>query len=98
MARRSTRRQTCHDGSVRRRASGLRSNGWSVKADVSGFSRPPVINGSRPDIYATKGRQRRIVEVETQDTKRRDWQQHRNLRSYAKSHRNTQFMMRTCKT
>lgn len=98
MTKRSSRNQTCHNNSVMRRAAGLEANGWKVKADLSGFSKPSILNGSRPDIDATKGKHRRIIEVETQDSKRKDRKQHKNLRNYAKSHRNTQFMMRTCKT
>lgn len=93
---RTKRSQTCHDSSVRRRAAGLRANGWKVKADVSGFSRPSTLNGSRPDIDATKGTRRRIVEVETKSSRNKDRQQQQNLRNYAKSKKNTQFMTRTC--
>ena len=98
MFKRSARNQTCHDISVLRRASGLQANGWKVKADISGFPKPSTLNGSRPDIDATKGKRRRIIEVETQDTKRKNRQQHKNLRNYANSHKNTRFMMRTCRT
>ena len=93
---RTKRSKTCHDSSVRRRAVGLKINGWNVKADISGFSRPSTLNGSRPDIDATKGRRRRIVEVETKNSKNKDRQQQQNLRNYAKSKKNTQFMTRTC--
>ena len=96
MKKRSSKKQTCHNNSVLRRAVGLKANGCSVKADISGFSKPLVLNGSRPDIDATKGRQHRIIEVETRDSKNKDKQQQKNLRSYAKSIKNTQFMMRTC--
>ncbi len=88
--------QTCHDSSVRRRAAGLKANGWKVKADIPGFSRPSTLNGSRPDIDATKDHRRRIVEVETKNSRNKDKQQQQNLRKYAKSKNNTQFMMRTC--
>jgi len=69
---RTRRSQTCHDSSVRRRAVGLKANGWNVKANISEFSRPFTLNGSRPDIDATKGRQRRIVEVETKNSRNKD--------------------------
>ena len=98
MSKRSKRNQTCHNGSVAKRAAGLVANGWNVKADISGYSRPKTFNGSRPDIDATKGRRRRIVEVETPDSRFKDRQQHRNLRKFVKSKRNTVFMVRTCKT
>lgn len=89
--------QTCHDSSVRRRAAGLKANGWKVKADVSGFTRPSTLNGSRPDIDARKGHNRRIIEVETKDSRKKDRQQQQNLRKFARSRKNTQFMMRTCR-
>lgn len=98
MTKRSTKNQTCHDYSVLRRAVGLKTNGWKVKADVPGFTRPSTLNGSRPDIIATKGKYGRIIEVETKDSRKRDRQQHKNLRNYAKSHKNFRFMMRTCRT
>ena len=97
MPKRSMKNQTCHNNSVLRRAAGLKAKGWKVKADISGFKRPSTLNGSRPDIDATKGKRRRIIEVETQESKRKDRQQHRNLRNYAKFKKRTQFMMRTCK-
>jgi len=83
-------------GSLRKRAVRLRINGWKVKADIPGFRRPSTLNGSRPDIDATKGSKRRIIEVETKTSRTKDKQQQRNLRNYAKSRRNTQFMTRTC--
>ena len=98
MPKRSMRNQTCHNYSVLRRAAGLIANGWKVKADISGFQRPFTLNGSRPDIDATNGKKRRIIEVETPESKRKDRLQHKNLRNFAKSQKNTQFMMRTCKT
>ena len=98
MTKRSTRNQTCHDNSVLRRAAGLKTNGWKVRVDLPGFPKPLTLNGSRPDIDAIKGKNRRIIEVETLDSKRKDRQQHKNLRDYSKLYKNTQFMMRTCKT
>ena len=89
--------RTCHDGSVRRRAAALEANGWRVNADISGYSRPKTLNGSRPDIDARKGRKRRIIEVETSDTRFKHRQQHRNLRRFARSQKNTEFRVRTCK-
>jgi len=98
MIKRSKRNQTCHDESVRRRAAGLDANGWNVKADIYGYTRPKTLNGSRPDIDATKGKKRRIIEVETPDSRFKDSQQHRNLRQYTKTQKRTEFRVRTCKT
>jgi len=98
MSERSKRNQTCHNSSVAKRAAGLVANGWNVKADISGYPRPKTLNSSRPDIDATKGRKRKIIEVETPDSRFKDRQQHRNLRQYAKTKKNTKFMVRTCST
>ena len=96
MVKRTKRNQTCHDESVRRRAIGLEANGWGVNADISGYSRPNILNGSIPDIDATKGKKRRIIEVETPDTRFTDLEQHRNLRKFAKENKKTEFRVRTC--
>ena len=95
---RTRKSQTCHNRSVRRRAAGLKANGWNVKADISGYRKPSTLNGSRPDIDARKGGKRRIIEVETKDSRNKDKQQQRNLRSYARSRKDTQFMTRTCRS
>ena len=88
-----------HDESVIRRAAGLESYGWRVKADVRGFERPPDIRVARhyirPDIIAKKGKWTRIIEVETPDTWERDGEQIRLLRKYARSRSRTEFMART---
>lgn len=88
--------RTCHDGSVRRRAAGLEANGWNVKAAVQGYDSPPKLNGSVPDIFATKGKRTRIVEVETVDTKRSHREQHKRLRDYGKGQSRTEVQVRTC--
>ncbi len=97
MVKRSKKNQTCHDESVLRRAVGLETNGWNVHADIRGFTRPRNLNGSRPDIYATKKGKTRMIEVETTESRFKDRKQHQNLRKYAKSRKNTSFMVRTCK-
>ena len=92
--------QTCHDSAVRRSASGLQSNGWQVKADVSGFPKPETlaINGQkrRPDIIATKGADTRIIEWETPSSLGKDKGQHAAFRSYARQHKNTHAYVRVC--
>lgn len=82
--------------SVLRRAVGLEANGWNVRADISGFNRPSTLNGARPDIVARKGKRVRIIEVETPETRFRDRPQHRRLRGYARTHKKTEFNVRTC--
>ena len=50
--------QSQHDAEVRRIADQLKEQGYVVTADVSGFPRPESVGGIRPDIVATKGKQR----------------------------------------
>lgn len=87
MARRSTYHQSCHDAAVRRSALMLEANGWRVKADVPGFSRPPKLCADGeckiPDIIATKGRETQVIEWETPESVDKDEQQHHILRTYA---------------
>jgi len=96
MTKRSKRKQTCHNKSVKNRAAGFKGNGYNVKADLLGYKKPKTYNGSRPDIVATKGKKTILVEAETKDTRFKDLEQQRNLRRYANSHKNTQFRLRTC--
>lgn len=96
MKKRTLRNQTCHNNSILRRAVGLETNGWKVQADIPDFKRPPVMNHARPDIVARKGKQTRIIEVETPDSRFRDRPQHKKLREYARNHKRTEFNVRTC--
>lgn len=96
MGKRTKRSKTCHNNSVSKRAGGFKGNGYKVEADIPGYKRPKTYNGSRPDIVAKKGNKTILVEVETKDTRFKDLQQHRNLRKYANTHKNTQFRLRTC--
>lgn len=95
---RTKHEKTCHDSSVSRSAAGLKANKWKVKAAVPNYPNPPKMNGRIADIVATKGKKTRIIEVETQSTKKEHKQQQRDLRDYANRHKNTEFTMRTCKT
>lgn len=66
---RSKRGQAAHDRKVLEEAKKLKSLGFDVRADIRGFSKPKTISGYRPDIVAHKGKQQRIIEVETQESK-----------------------------
>jgi len=59
-----------HDRKVRQRANELKKAGWSVKADLPGYEIPKGIgqNNYIPDILATKGNKKLIVEVDTPGT------------------------------
>ena len=90
---RSKRNQTKHDSEVRKEANKLDRQGFEVEADVPGFPQPKTLGGCRPDIIAKKGKQRKIVEVETSDSKEsaRDKAQQRAFRQAAKRSENTTF-------
>ena len=98
MQGRSKHDETCHNRSVAKRAAGLKANRWKVKAAVPSYPNPPKMNGRIPDIVATKGKKTKIIEVETESTKKAHKQQRIDLRDYANRHKNTEFYMRTCKT
>lgn len=90
---RSGREQSKHDSVVRKTAQGLEKAGWKVKADVKGYRKPDTIGGYRPDVTATKGGERKIVEVETPTSvdSARDKGQQKAFRQAADRSRNTSF-------
>lgn len=100
MAKRSKTSQSKHDAEVRRIASGLKKKGYEVKADVKGFGQPKTVGGYRPDVVATKGKERKIVEVETSESvsSTRDRAQQAAFRSAVKRAKNTTFHRTVVKT
>lgn len=102
MTKRSKHEQTCHDKAVRKSAGMLRTNGWSVKADVSGYKRPDSIcedsQCRRPDIVAKKGKETRIIEWETPNSFDKDKEQHSVFRKHARRHSNTHSSVKICDT
>ncbi|MCH8874169.1 hypothetical protein IH824_15600 [candidate division KSB1 bacterium] len=59
MARRAKRSQAKHDIEVKRIAKELEKNGYKVKADSRGYSKPETIGGYRPDVVAQKGKEKK---------------------------------------
>ena len=94
---RSKRSQSKHDAEVRKTATRLKRQGYSVKADVSGFPQPETIGGVRPDVLATKGKQKQIVEVETPESvdSARDQKQQQTFQRAADRSTNTSFTRKT---
>ncbi len=82
-----------HDAEVKKIAKELEEKGFEVKADLPGFSKPDTIQGLRPDIIAKKGKQQRIIEVETPESLKsaRDLKQQEAFRKEANKRRNTTF-------
>ena len=100
MAKRSKTSQSRHDTEVRRIARDLKNKGYEVKADVKGFPQPKTVGGYRPDVVATKGKQRKIIEVETTESvdSARDKAQQSAFRSAASRSKNTTFRRDVVKT
>ena len=96
---RSKTSQTKHDAEVRRIAKDLQKKGYNVTADVSGFRKPYTVRGYRPDVVAKKGRERKIIEVETPDSvgSARERGQQQAFRQTAKSSDKTTFELRVTK-
>jgi len=90
---RSRKSQSRHDAKVRSIARKLERQGFDVKADIRGYVQPDTIRGFRPDVVGIKGRQRKIHEVETQDSvdSARDKSQQRAFRQVADQSKNTTF-------
>jgi hypothetical protein len=90
---RSRKSQSKHDAEVRSIARKLEEQGYNVKADISGYQKPDTIRGFRPDVVGTKGRERKIHEVETQDSlgSARDQKQQKAFRQAADKSKNTTF-------
>lgn len=93
MAKRTRSSQSKHDREVRRIAEDLKGKGFDVKADVKGYPRPSTISGFRPDVDARKGKQRKVVEVETSESvgSARDLKQKQAFKGAAKNSKNTSF-------
>ena len=96
---RSKKTQTKHNAEVRNAANELKKRGFNVKADVSGFPKPDTISGYRPDVVATKGKERKIIEVETPDSvgSARDIKQQQAFRQAANRSSNTTFTKKVTK-
>ncbi len=100
MTQRSMTSQSKHDSAVRRIARDLKTKGYEVKADVTGFAQPGTFGGYKPDVVATKGKYRKIIEVETTESvsSARDRAQQSAFRRVANRSKNTTFRRDIVKT
>ena len=85
--------QSAHDQKVKQIANRLKRENWKVKANVPGQAKPhPIGKDQRvPDIEASKGGRRRIIEVETPDSLKKDKAQQSTFRRHAAQKSNTTF-------
>ena len=90
---RNSKTQSQHDREVTRIAKSLEKKGFNVAADVAGYQKPETVRGFRPDVFATKGKEKKIVEVETPDSvdSDRDQKQQAAFRARAKASPTTTF-------
>ncbi|MCH7519474.1 MAG: hypothetical protein IH964_10675 [Candidatus Dadabacteria bacterium] len=90
---RSKGSQSKHDRTVKQIAKEFEQKGYDVEADIKGYSKPSTIGGLRPDVIATKEKERKIVEVETPDSldDARDLKQKEAFRKASKRSKNTTF-------
>ncbi|MBR9706782.1 hypothetical protein GOV14_07130 [Candidatus Pacearchaeota archaeon] len=89
--KRNNNKQSKHDARVRKIAGGYVSQDWDVSADISGYPKPKVIYGRRPDIIARKGIKERIIEVETKVTHKADSTQRNAFKRYASKSKKRKF-------
>ena len=86
-------RQNTHDQRVKQIANRLKGENWKVKIDIPGQAKPrPIGKNQRvPDIEASKGGRRKIIEVETPDSLKKDKAQQSTFRRHAAQKTNTTF-------
>lgn len=101
MANRGEYAQSCHDTAVKKSAAQYAALGYRVWADVSEFPRPPNLDVDglkrRPDIIAKKGKITKIIEWETPRSMKKDRDQHKHLRTWARRTKGAEFHVKECK-
>lgn len=95
--KRRNRSQSRHDNFVSNSARGYKSLGYTVRADVKGFKSPSTIGGRIPDVVATKGSNKIVVEVETPASMKADKAQRNVFRKYANARKNVSFRTRVAR-
>lgn len=95
--KRSSKSQNAHDNKVKAIAKDLKKDGYIVKADLPGYSKPDPIGKDRriPDIQAQKRGRTKLIEVETKDSLSTDRKQQSTFRRSAAHRSNTTFKIET---
>lgn len=68
ISKRAPKAQTLHDNVVRALANKLKTDGYTVYADIPEFTQPPKVGDYVPDVYAVNASSKIIGEAETCDT------------------------------
>lgn len=92
ISKRSASAQSKHDIAVKKTVNYYKQRGYNVTADLKGFTKPQEIKGYIPDVIATKGIKRNIIEVETKKSNATDKEQQSAFRNFAKQRVNTTFI------
>ena len=97
MAKRSPRKQTKHDSAVKKSAEYYKQRGYKVFAAIPGYPSPETIDKRKPDVFAEKGKEKIIIEVETKDTIDKDKRQQEIFKNYADRRKNVRFWRKLVK-
>lgn len=81
--KRTKKGQTGHDKELLKWVKQMESQGFDVKADLPGMEKPNPVGGKIPDGYAKKGKQEKMIEVETADTLATDADQRKKFRKWS---------------
>ncbi len=91
--KRTKKEQTLHDRKIASTAKRLEKKGYKVKADIPGYEKPSKIGKKKlmPDIEASKRGIRKIIEVETKGSLKRDKAQQSTFRRHTAQKKRTVF-------
>jgi len=84
MVKRGKIGQAKHDRKVQQRLDYYKEKGFWVRADLPDRAKPPKVGGKIPDIYARKGDELVVEEIETSSTKESDKAQQQKLKEGTK--------------
>lgn len=97
MLKRTKTGQRQHDLEVLRWAKQKKKEGFSVDADLPGWPKPSKVKGDIPDAFAIRGREKKLLEVETIDTLSSDQQQRSKFRKWSATNKNKTFYVKVVK-
>ena len=84
-----------HNKRVKQLANQYKSKGWNVEAHIPNFDRPDGIGQDNriPDLVVTKNGAKRIIEVETKASLKKDKPQQSTFRRSAAQQNRTSFII-----
>ena len=97
MRKRTKTGQGRHDNALKRSANWYENQGYKVKVDLPGGSKPKKIGGHIPDLIAKKGKQEVIVEIETRESVSKDKDQQDAFKEYTSRKSTRSFRKRIVK-